>query len=57
MPTWARNDLVFERNKNCDRCGRVFHENELTMQEGYWVCHNCYDELNEHDLSAGSIMR
>ena len=48
MPKFSRDDLVFEKNKNCDRCGFTYHEKELSQQEGLWLCPNCLDELNPH---------
>lgn len=54
MPRWSRDDLVFEKDKVCDRCGFIYHKNELVMQEGYWLCDECFDELNPHP-SPGDV--
>ena len=56
MPHWSRDDLVFEKNKYCDRCGWIYHKNELVMQKGKWLCPFCRDEINPHPDRGDKVM-
>lgn len=33
-----------ERIKDCERCGFTYYEHELSSQDGFWVCNECWDE-------------
>lgn len=32
--------------KACDRCGFMFHKEELRKQRGLWLDEACYDDLS-----------
>lgn len=39
LPGWYKG-----QKRECDRCGLTFYIDELTIENGFYVCEECLDE-------------